>query len=43
MFAVWLHAWTATRVVWAQATIDTRAATGEADIVPARPIVKEEG
>lgn len=43
MLAVWLHAWTATKVVWAQATIDTRAAVGEDAAVPAQPIVKEEG
>jgi ceramide glucosyltransferase len=43
MLAVWLHAWTATRVVWAQATIDTRAATGETAAPAPRPVVKEEG
>jgi ceramide glucosyltransferase len=43
MFAVWLHAWTATRVVWAQATIDTRAAAGETAAPAPLPVAKEEG
>jgi ceramide glucosyltransferase len=43
MFAVWLHAWTATRVVWAQATIDTREAGGETAAPAPHPVAKEEG
>lgn len=43
MLAVWLHAWTATKVVWAQATIDTRAAAGETAVTAVRPVAKEEG
>jgi ceramide glucosyltransferase len=39
MLAVWLHAWTATRVVWAQATIDTRASAATAE--PAAPTIAE--
>lgn len=42
MLAVWLHAWTATRVVWAQTTFDTRACCGVAEDA-APPVAKEEG
>jgi ceramide glucosyltransferase len=41
MLAVWLHAWTTTRVVWAQQTLETRAACGEANAIGAP--AKEEG
>lgn len=43
MLAVWLHAWTATKVVWANTTIDTRTCGGAAEAATATPIVKEEG
>ncbi len=40
MFAVWLHAWTTSRVVWAKDALDARAA-----VAPplARPTAKKEG
>ncbi|WP_159730392.1 glycosyltransferase [Methylosinus sp. Ce-a6] len=42
MFAVWLHAWTATKVVWARTTIDTRS-SGEAAAATEPQVAKEEG
>jgi ceramide glucosyltransferase len=42
MFAVWLHAWTATKVVWARTTIDTRS-SGEAAAATGTQVAKEEG
>lgn len=42
MFAVWLHAWTATKVVWARTTIDTRSC-GEAAAATEPQVAKEEG
>lgn len=42
MLAVWLHAWVATKVVWAKATLDTRAAGRMAES-DARAATKEEG
>lgn len=42
MLAVWLQAWTATRVVWAKETLDTRAASGAIED-GAPPAAKEEG
>jgi len=42
MFAVWLHAWTATKVVWAKTTIDTRSC-GETAAEMEPQVAKEEG
>ncbi len=40
MFAVWLHAWTTSRVVWAKDALDARAAVSSP---LARPTAKKEG
>jgi ceramide glucosyltransferase len=40
MLAVWLHAWTTSRVVWAKDTLDARAAAAPP---LAGQAVKEEG
>lgn len=39
--AVWLHAWGARKIVWAQSTLDTRDAYGEVAALAA-PVAKEE-